>query len=117
MHLVAVSAALVGALLIGGTEGALKLSLERIHAPNTINKRQLSSRSNHLAAELANNLTDIMYTIQIAVGNPPQPQVVQLDTGSSDTWFLDSAARICHDQNETELHGGCFSVCRYNRYI
>ncbi|KAI8393232.1 Peptidase family A1 domain profile [Nakaseomyces glabratus] len=38
---------------------------------------------------------DLMYTVQLHVGTPPQNVTVQLDTGSSDLWFPVASNPYC----------------------
>jgi len=113
MKSIAYSSLFAGALLVAETQAALKLSLSKTHTPTTINKRHLLPRQNPLV-ELLNNITGGSYAAQIAIGNPPQPQNLAIDTGSSDVWFMDNAALRCSDPDLAQFYGGgCASVCMY----
>ncbi|KXL49613.1 hypothetical protein M433DRAFT_7632 [Acidomyces richmondensis BFW] len=49
------------------------------------------------------------YYANITVGTPPQPQVVILDTGSSDLYFDASSSTTCESSGQYSCRGGSFS--------
>jgi len=63
---------------------------------------------------LANDFTELItnigvgngYTANISVGTPPQPLILGIDTGSTDTWVLSNTADIC--ANGTSCPHGTF---------
>jgi hypothetical protein len=110
MKTVALSTVLSGVLFSTGIEAALRLDIHKVHHPTTLSKRHILPRQN-VNLELLNNITGGSYAAQIAVGNPPQPQNLAIDTGSSDVWFLDSDAPLCVDRALVRYYGGCSSSC------
>lgn len=73
--------------------------------------RGLKSRqsSDTVLADLGNALNAGLYYANISVGTPFQDLMVQIDTGSSDTWVPYAGARICTSQREGGCPGGSFS--------
>lgn len=60
---------------------------------NTLRSR--ASSPNTYIETLVNNVTGGGYYASIDVGTPPQPQVLVIDTGSSDVWVVASDADLC----------------------
>jgi len=72
-----------------------------------VSKRQLLKRATILE-ELANNFTGQSYMATVTVGTPGQDVALAIDTGSSDTWVLDSKADLCTDEEyQAEERTGC----------
>ncbi|KAI0487441.1 aspartic peptidase domain-containing protein [Xylaria cf. heliscus] len=60
--------------------------------------------------ELNNNLTGGGYYAEVALGTPPQPVTLILDTGSSDVWVLDTNANLCRSRTLQFLYGTCLAT-------
>ena len=56
------------------------------------------------------------YYANVTVGTPPQPQVVILDTGSSDLYFDASTAEACESTGPYSCNGGEFTPKNSNTY-
>ncbi|TGJ84810.1 hypothetical protein E0Z10_g3988 [Xylaria hypoxylon] len=70
----------------------------------------LRKRAGTYSQELNNNLTGGGYYAEVALGTPPQPVILILDTGSSDVWVLDSNADLCRSQNLQYYYGTCLAT-------
>jgi hypothetical protein len=75
---------------------------------NTLHKR--SGGGGTYSQELNNNLTGGGYYADVALGSPPQPVTLILDTGSSDVWVLDSDADLCQSQKLQYFYGACLAT-------
>ncbi|KAF9437187.1 hypothetical protein BGZ76_001701 [Entomortierella beljakovae] len=56
--------------------------------PISVTKRYLQKRSKTSASHLTNLWDDVMYTVQLGIGTPPQMFNLAIDTGSPITWVL-----------------------------
>jgi hypothetical protein len=82
-----------------------------------LSKRQLQVRATILE-ELGNNFTGQSYMATVTVGTPPQEIALAIDTGSSDTWVLDSKADLCTDTEYQEEEGtGCQTPCEFTNPV
>ncbi|KAL1892853.1 hypothetical protein Sste5346_006745 [Sporothrix stenoceras] len=88
------------ALFIATTSAAnvVEIGINRIRPgqpglPNTLRSRA-NSPSTYIET-LVNNVTGGGYYASVDVGTPPQPQVLVIDTGSSDVWVVASDADLC----------------------
>jgi hypothetical protein len=80
---------------------------------------QISTRSSLLrkrasdtvTADLGNAEQAGLYFANITVGTPAQPLMVQIDTGSSDTWVPSATAQQCAEQETGGCSGGS---CKFN---
>ncbi|KAI0868296.1 aspartic peptidase domain-containing protein [Hypoxylon argillaceum] len=70
----------------------------------------LRKRAGTYSQELNNNLTGGGYYAQVALGTPPQPVTLILDTGSSDVWVLDANADLCQSRRLQNLYGTCLAT-------
>lgn len=70
---------------------------------NTL-RRRASSPSTYIET-LVNNVTGGGYYASVTVGTPPQPQVLVIDTGSSDIWVVASDADLCTSSRLQEEYG------------
>ncbi len=70
----------------------------------------LRKRAGTYSQELNNNLTGGGYYTQVALGTPPQPVTLILDTGSSDVWVLDTNADLCQSQSLQYYYGTCLAT-------
>jgi len=113
MKAFATSAALAVALWVCDAQAAIKLDLTRTNQPTTLSKRYLRARQNSGSTSVLNSYGS--YAIKIAVGTPPQDLYLAIDTGSSDTWMVDSRNANC-TKKELEYaqfnFGRCASLCR-----
>lgn len=88
------------ALFIATTSAAsvVEIGINRIRPgqpglANTLGRR--ASSPNTYIETLVNNVTGGGYYASVDVGTPPQPQVLVIDTGSSDVWVVASDADLC----------------------
>ncbi|KAI0440015.1 aspartic peptidase domain-containing protein [Xylaria telfairii] len=70
----------------------------------------LRKRAGTYSQELNNNLTGGGYYAEVALGTPPQPVTLILDTGSSDVWVLDTNADLCQSRTLQSLYGTCLAT-------
>ncbi|KAI1359102.1 aspartic peptidase domain-containing protein [Xylaria arbuscula] len=70
----------------------------------------LRKRAGTYSQELNNNLTGGGYYAEVALGTPPQPVTLILDTGSSDVWVLDSHADLCSSERLQSYYGTCLAT-------
>lgn len=106
----AFSAVVSIAALSSYADAAIKIGITK--GTNTRHKRQLMPRSN-IIEELGNNFTGQSYMATVTVGTPPQDISLAIDTGSSDTWVLDSEALLCTDADTQAEEGtGCQTPCK-----
>ncbi|KAI0405609.1 aspartic peptidase domain-containing protein [Xylaria palmicola] len=70
----------------------------------------LRRRAGTYSQELNNNLTGGGYFAEVALGTPPQPVTLILDTGSSDVWVLDTNADLCHSRSLQFIYGTCLAT-------
>ncbi|GAW23308.1 hypothetical protein ANO14919_128640 [Xylariales sp. No.14919] len=70
----------------------------------------LRKRANAYSQELNNNLTGGGYYADVALGTPPQPVTLILDTGSSDVWVLDADADLCQSRTLQLYYGTCLAT-------
>ncbi|KAI1122836.1 aspartic peptidase domain-containing protein [Nemania abortiva] len=71
---------------------------------------RLRKRTGTFSQELNNNLTGGGYYAEVALGTPPQPVTLILDTGSSDVWVLDANADLCQSRKLQYLYGTCLAT-------
>ncbi|KAI0388570.1 aspartic peptidase domain-containing protein [Xylariaceae sp. FL0594] len=72
--------------------------------------RRLGRRGGTYSQELNNNLTGGGYYTEVALGTPPQPVTLILDTGSSDVWVLDDRADLCRSPALQARYGDCLAT-------
>ncbi|KAI1163555.1 aspartic peptidase domain-containing protein [Nemania serpens] len=72
--------------------------------------KSLRKRAGTYSQELNNNLTGGGYYAQVALGTPPQPVTLVLDTGSSDVWVLDTNADLCRSSILQDQYGSCLAT-------
>ncbi|KAI1186917.1 aspartic peptidase domain-containing protein [Nemania serpens] len=72
--------------------------------------KSLRKRAGTYSQELNNNLTGGGYYAQVALGTPPQPVTLVLDTGSSDVWVLDADANLCQSRTLQNMYGSCIAT-------
>lgn len=63
-------------------------------------------RADTYTETIGNNISYGGYFASVSVGTPAQTQQVILDTGSSDTWFLDSDASVCQTSSTSSSGSG-----------
>lgn len=74
----------------------LQLDFERQTAQDVaLAKRHTSNGVANAMDVPIEQIGDLMYTVQLHVGTPPQNVTVQLDTGSSDLWFPVASNPYC----------------------
>ncbi|ERS99543.1 uncharacterized protein SPSK_03287 [Sporothrix schenckii 1099-18] len=88
------------ALFVATTSAAnvVEIGINRIRPgqeglANTLRSR--ASSPSTFIETLVNNVTGGGYYASVNVGTPPQPQVLVIDTGSSDVWVIASDADLC----------------------
>ncbi|OAA61653.1 aspartic-type endopeptidase [Niveomyces insectorum RCEF 264] len=98
------------ALLAGVASAAnvVELGLQRIRVgqpnqPSSISRRATAPSKTYLE-NLANNVTGGGYYASVTVGTPPQPQLLVIDTGSSDVWVVGHDADLCTNKKEQEQY-------------
>ncbi|KAI0118441.1 aspartic peptidase domain-containing protein [Nemania sp. FL0031] len=72
--------------------------------------QRLRKRTGTFSQELNNNLTGGGYYAEVALGTPPQPVTLIIDTGSSDVWVLDANADLCQSRKLQYLYGTCLAT-------
>ncbi|KAI1755872.1 aspartic peptidase domain-containing protein [Xylaria castorea] len=72
--------------------------------------QSLRKRAGTYSQELNNNLTGGGYYAEVALGTPPQPVTLILDTGSSDVWVLDTNADLCQSRSLQSIYGTCLAT-------
>ncbi|KAI1170426.1 aspartic peptidase domain-containing protein [Nemania sp. FL0916] len=114
LFLVGVSA--IATTAVAQAQKVVPLSFSRArpeHEPEHRHKREhhsVGKRAGTYSQELNNNLTGGGYYAQVALGTPPQPVTLILDTGSSDVWVLDRHADLCESRSLQSLYGSCLST-------
>ena len=100
------------AILINIASAVLTLDIVRgPHYNQDIDARQLEGRAT-ITSVLHNNVSRGSYYVEVDVGTPAQRQTLFLDTGSSDTWLLDSRADLCNNPRlQQRRYGGCGTTC------
>lgn len=68
----------------------------------------------NLAGPLVASIDKSYYQISMSVGTPPQPVVLDLDTGSSDTWLLDYTSDSCVYSNGEACLTPCTSPLSFS---
>ncbi|KAF4331951.1 secreted aspartic ase [Fusarium beomiforme] len=69
------------------------------------------ARSTNSSGSISINNEQWLYTIEIAIGNPPQKTLVQVDTGSSDLWVNANCSSSPTEFDQQKL---CEEVQRYD---
>ncbi|KAI8389002.1 uncharacterized protein CGFF_03502 [Nakaseomyces glabratus] len=82
--------------LLAFTQAYLKLDFEKTRKISDELMKRADNDS--FTAPLMNG--GELYTVQIAVGTPPQNLTVQLDTGSSDLWFVSASNPYCKNNKK-----------------
>lgn len=113
MKTLTVSAALSVAALSSYSLAAITMPIHKGHSQR-VSKRDLKLRATTILEELGNNFTGQSYMATVTVGTPPQDVALAIDTGSSDTWVLDSKADLCTDEEyQSEEQTGCQTACTF----
>jgi hypothetical protein len=84
-----------------------QLSVPIKRQPIEIEARSLFGRSSPAVTTLTNNITLGAYQATVTVGTPGQTLVLQVDTGSSDTYIVDVSADQCHSAALQAQYGPC----------
>jgi len=115
--------ALALASLAASAAALPELSLQKHTSPDAHlaakRARGLDKRAGTLGTDIYEVLTwseGGAYYLNISVGTPPQYQVVQLDTGSSDLYLDASTASACHETGPHSCQGGTFNPGNSNSY-
>jgi hypothetical protein len=105
------------AVLINYTLAVLTLNIVRGPQYNQgVDTQRIKGRAT-ITATLNNNVTGGAYYVEVDVGTPAQRQRLVVDTGSSDTWILDSKADLCTvPRIQESSFGGCETTCMFSRF-
>lgn len=99
--------ALVGlcgpATLVAASAGVVHMGITRTN--RAVPPSSLRRRADTYTETLGNNISYGGYFASVTVGTPGQTQDVILDTGSSDTWFLNSDASVCQSTTSSSGSG------------
>ncbi|KAI4719386.1 acid protease [Aureobasidium sp. EXF-10727] len=92
--------------------GTLEFSLgsERRSPFTEIVERDVTNTSESALLTNFDGSLGVRYFINLTVGTPPQPQTVFVDTGSSDTLFLDANAPMCAGSAKASCVGGTYNT-------
>lgn len=108
------------ALLIATASAAnvVGFDLQRIRPgqPGLANKlkSRAATSSGSYVEDLANNVTGGGYYASVSVGTPPQPQLLVIDTGSSDVWVVASDADLCSSALLQQRYSDtCGDTCKF----
>lgn len=85
------------ALFVASASAVLEIGLKKAHPSQGFASplaKRADSPSTYLQT-LVNNVTGGGYYASISLGTPAQPQILIVDTGSSDTWVVASDADLC----------------------
>lgn len=97
--------ALLGAAVIAtvaeAQQGVVKWDIEKRHNPQAL--RRIRRADGTVVSVIDNKSAKGGYFATCKLGTPPQTLDLQLDTGSSDIWVPDTAARVC----QSTQTGGC----------
>ncbi|KAM3068448.1 hypothetical protein ACMFMF_009264 [Clarireedia jacksonii] len=85
---------LVWSTIFASALAAIRLDVVRKPRVRKLNPERISPRAT-IYESLLNNITAGSYIASVTVGTPPQRVDLIVDTGSSDTWLLDSTADLC----------------------
>ncbi|KAK1585330.1 eukaryotic aspartyl protease [Colletotrichum navitas] len=89
----------------GASQKVVSASFHRVQFPPDL--EQMTRRDTPSLAAI-NNITGGGYYSTVQVGTPGQKAMVQIDTGSSDTWILDNQADLCSSRSLQRQYGtGC----------
>ncbi|EFQ32674.1 eukaryotic aspartyl protease [Colletotrichum graminicola] len=89
----------------GASQKVVSASFHRIQFPPDLVQM---TRRDTLNLTAINNITGAGYYSTVQVGTPGQKAMLQIDTGSSDTWILDSQADLCSSGSLQRQYGtGC----------
>jgi hypothetical protein len=104
---VLVASVLVGAAAAESSPGYVRWDIQKRTLPSTVVRRAATSGVEVIGRQgVANFPGD--YFADVTVGNPPQNMSLLLDTGSADTWVLDSNNERCKKK------GFCsFGTCQF----
>lgn len=109
--------AYVLALFSATAAAFVEMSINKIRSnrpaplPNRLRNR--ASTGTYIEA-LANNVTGGGYYASVSVGTPPQPQVLVVDTGSSDVWVVAYDASLCTNPLlQREYGDSCAETCTF----
>lgn len=99
--------------LAGGT---LQLDLKRDASIAPALRRRQAIGINTFQADLVESPTLAKYFVNVSIGTPPQPLLLQLDTGSSDVWAIASNAAV-HPPAGTWPSGTPGGTCNYPSHM
>lgn len=86
------------------TPGVVHMGITRTN--KAVPPSSLRKRADTYTETISNNITYGGYFATVSVGTPAQDQEVILDTGSSDTWFLNSDASVCATSSSSSSGSG-----------
>ena len=102
------------ALFVASASAVLEIGLKKAHPSQGFASplgRRADSPSTYLQT-LVNNVTGGGYYANISLGTPPQPQLLIVDTGSSDTWVVASDADLCTSKRlQATYSDSCGETC------
>jgi hypothetical protein len=108
---------LIWSIIFATASAAIRLDIVRKAGVLKLNPRRLPPRAT-IYESLINNITAGGYVVSVTVGTPPQNVDLIVETGSSDTWLLDSTADLCTQSSLQSYYGdGCATPCKCFRTL
>lgn len=102
-QLVALAGLCAPATLVAASAGVVHMGITRTN--RAVPPSSIRRRADTYTETLGNNISYGGYFASVTVGTPGQSQDVILDTGSSDTWFLNSDASVCQSTTSSSGSG------------